>query len=387
MLITTGQQRPLESDRGMVGSRVAQACGGGNHMNKTKVAIIGCGTIANAAHGPSYGRNPDVDIAWCVDLIPERAQALAEKFGDKNTKTSQDFREAIADPEVFCVSLCVPNYLHAPMTIACLEAGKHVLCEKPAAMNYAEAVSMKEAADRNHRILNIGVVNRFNTAVTKVRDLISAGDLGEVYHVYCSFRSYRSIPGLGGPFTTKELAGGGVLIDWGVHFLDLINYCIGAPAMKSATAATYNKLGKDMPAYVFTNMWAGPPDYSGTCDVEEFITGMVRTEGPTITLNGAWAQNIDENAMFVEFLGTKGGIKLEYGQNFTFYATQHGMLTKTTPAFNMADMFYDELDAFIKCAAGNEKIRSNIDEVLLTAQMMDALYRSADTGREISVET
>ena len=117
-------------------------------MNKTKVAIIGCGTIANAAHGPSYGRNPDVDIAWCVDLIPERAQALAEKFGDKNTKTSQDFREAIADPEVFCVSLCVPNYLHAPMTIACLEAGKHVLCEKPAAMNYAEAVSMKEAADQ-----------------------------------------------------------------------------------------------------------------------------------------------------------------------------------------------------------------------------------------------
>ncbi len=355
-------------------------------MIKTKVAIIGCGTIANAAHGPSYSKNPEVDIAWCVDIIPERAKALAAQYGDAQTRTSEDYLEAIADPEVTCVSLCVPNYLHAPMAIACLDAGKHVLCEKPAAMNYAEACAMKEAADRNNRILNIGVVNRFNTAVNKVKGLIEAGELGEVYHVYCSFRSYRSIPGLGGPFTTKELAGGGVLIDWGVHFLDLINYCIGGPAMKTATANAYNKLGKELEDYVFTNMWAGPPDYTGKCDVEEFITGMIRTEGPTITLNGAWAQNIDENAMFIEFLGTKGGVKLEYGSNFTFYSTRDGMLTKTTPAFNMADMFYDEMEAFVGCAAKGEKICSNIDQVLITAQMMDALYQSAEAGREISVD-
>jgi predicted dehydrogenase len=278
----------------------------------------------------------------------------------------------------------VPNYLHAPISIDCLDAGKNVLCEKPAAMNYAEAVSMKDAADRNNRILNIGVVNRFNTAVNKVKDLIEAGELGEVYHVYCSFRSYRSIPGLGGPFTTKEMAGGGVLIDWGVHFLDLINYCTGGPAMKSATASVYNRLGKNLHEYVFTDMWAGPPDYDGKCDVEDFITGMIRTDGPTITLNGAWAQNIDERAMFIEFLGDKGGIKLEYGSNFTFYSTKGGMLTKTTSSFNMADMFYDELAAFVQCAAVNGKIRSNIDSVLITAQMMDALYQSADEGREIT---
>ncbi len=352
-------------------------------MGKTKVVIIGCGTIANAAHGPSYGKNPDVEIAYCVDILPERAKALAATYGDENTKAITDYKEAIADPTVTCVSVCVPNYLHAPIAIDCLNAGKHVLCEKPAAMNYAEAVSMKQAADRNNRILNIGVVNRFNTAVNKVKELIAAGELGEVYQVYCSFRSYRSIPGLGGPFTSKELAGGGVLIDWGVHFLDLINYCVGGPAMKSATASTFNKLGKNLTEYVFTDMWAGPPNYAGKCDVEEFITGMIRTSGPTITLNGAWAQNIDERAMFIEFLGVKGGIKLEYGANFTLYSTKDGMLTKTTPAFNMSDMFYDELDAFVKCAAKNEKIRSNIDQVLVTAQMMDALYQSAEAGKEI----
>lgn len=352
-------------------------------MGKTSVAVIGCGTIANAEHGPAYSKNPDVRIAYCVDIIHERAISLAREYGDENTKAITDYREVLKDTEVTCVSLCVPNYLHAPMAIDFLNAGKNVLCEKPASMNYAEAVSMKAAADSNCRILNIGVVNRFNTAVNKVKELIQNGDLGEVYHVYCSFRSYRSIPGLGGPFTSKELSGGGVLIDWGVHFLDLINYCVGEPAMKSATASSYNKLGANVRDYVFTDMWAGPPILDGKCDVEEFITGMIRTEGPTISLNGAWAQNIDEKAMFIEFLGTSGGIKLEYGENFVYYSTKNGMLTKTIPSIEHADMFYDELAAFIECAAKGEKIRSNIDRVLITAEMMDALYRSAELGKEI----
>ncbi len=352
-------------------------------MKKVKVAIIGCGKIANSAHGPSYGRNPNVEIAYCIDIIPERAQSLAETYGDGGTKAITDYREMLKDPTVDVVSVCVPNYLHAPISIDCLNAGKHVLCEKPAAMNYAQALEMKAAADRNNRILNIGVVNRFNAAVNKVRDLIQAGELGEVYHIYCSFRSYRSIPGLGGPFTTKEMAGGGVLIDWGVHFLDLINYCINSPVVRSVSGAAFSKLGSNMKEYVFTDMWAGPPDYNGTYDVEEFITGMVRTEGPTITLNGAWAQNINENAMFIEFLGDKAGVKLQYGGNFTLYGTKDGMLTSLTPSFNNVDMFYEEIDAFIHCAMENKKIRSNIDEVLVTTRMMDGLYESAMTGREV----
>lgn len=348
-----------------------------------RVAIIGCGKIANMQHGPCYGRNPNAQIAWCVDIIPERAKALAETYGDGQTKVCTDYNEMLKDPTVGAVSVCVPNYLHAPITIDCLNADKHVLCEKPAAMTYAEVLSMKQAADKTGKILNIGVVNRYNTAVNKVHDLILGGDLGEVYHIYCSFRSYRSIPGLGGQFTTHARSGGGVLIDWGVHFLDLINYCIGSPKVRSVTGAGFSKLGKDMRKYVFTDMWAGPPDYSGTYDVEEFITGLVRTDGPTITLNGAWAQNINENAMFIEFLGDKAGIKLQYGANFTLYSTQNGMLTQLTPSFSSADMFYDEINAFILCAKEVKKIRSNIDEVLVTARMMDGLYESAATGREV----
>ena len=352
-------------------------------MQPVNVAIIGCGAIANSAHGPSYAKNPAARIACCVDIIPERAQALAKKFGDENTKALTDYRDMLEDDTIDVVSVCVPNYLHAPISIDCLNAGKHVLCEKPAAMNYEEVLAMQAAAKANDRILNIGVVNRFNTAVNKVRDLIRAGELGEVYHIYSSFRAHRSIPGLGGPFTTKAMAGGGVLIDWGVHFIDLICYCIDSPAVKTVSGSAYSKLGTNMEEYTYTSMWAGPPDYSGTYDVEEFITGLVRTAGPTITMNGAWAQNINESAMFIEFLGDKGGIKLQYGGKFTIYSTKDGMLTETHCDMTMADMFYDELDAFIKCAAKGEKIRSYIDEILVTTQIMDGLYKSAELGQEV----
>jgi predicted dehydrogenase len=105
-------------------------------MKKVKVAVIGNGAIANSAHGPAYFKNPLSEIKYCVDIIPERAQAFKEKFNGEYAIT--DYREAIADPEVDIVSVCVPNYLHAPISIDCLKAGKHVLCEKPAAMNYEE---------------------------------------------------------------------------------------------------------------------------------------------------------------------------------------------------------------------------------------------------------
>ena len=353
-------------------------------MKKMNVAIIGCGTIAKAQHAPGYGKNPKANIKYCVDIIPERAEELKEMFGAQQALT--DYREILSDSELDAVSVCVPNYLHAPISIDFLNSGKSVLCEKPAAVNYGEVLQMQQAADKNNCILNIGVVNRFNTSVNKIKDIIDSGRLGEVYHTYCSFRSYRSIPGLGGQFTTKKLSGGGVLIDWGVHFLDLILYVLGLPEILSASAMTYSKLGKNLKDYSYIDMWAGPPDYSGTNDVEEFVTGMVRLQGSTITLNGAWAQNIDERAMFVEFLGTKGGIKLDYGKGFTMWTDENGVLYEHTPAFKSADMFYDEIDAFLTSVSSKEKNRANVDNVAIVAKLMDAIYLSAEENKEVIFE-
>lgn len=350
-------------------------------MGKTKVAIIGCGTIARGSHIPAYLANPNAEIKYFCDELIERAEKCVADYGCGIAV--KDYRDILSDPEVEAVSVCTPNHMHARVSIDCLRAGKHVLCEKPAARTYAEALEMQKAQQETGKILNIGVVNRFNTAVNIIKNMIDSGELGELYHVYVSFRSHRSIPGLGGAFTTKEIAGGGVLIDWGVHFLDIVMYCAGDPALKTVSGQVYCKLGKDMPNYTYLNMWAGPPNYSGTYDVDDFVTALIRTEGPTISLNGAWAQNIGENEMFIDFLGDKAGIRLQYGKDFKMYSAKNGALLEITPQFNSVNMFQAEIDRFLECIHTGEKLPSNIDTVLITAKMIQAIYDSSESGKEI----
>lgn len=351
-------------------------------MSKIKVAVIGCGTIANSAHIPAYMANQDVEIKYFVDIVRERAEKAVAAYGCGTAVES--YKDVLQDPEIEAVSICTPNDVHASIAIDCLRAGKNVLCEKPAARTYAEALEMQRVQHETGKILNIGVVNRFNTSVNIIKNMIENGELGEIYHVYVSFRSHRSIPGLGGAFTTKAIAGGGVLIDWGVHFLDIVMYCTGDPKPKTVTGKAYCKLGEDMENYSYLNMWAGPPNYSGNYDVDDFVTGMIRTEGPTISLNGAWAQNIGIDEMYIDFLGSKGGIRLNYGSDFTLWSAQHGALLETKPKFNMGDQFKNEINSFIRSVRSGEKLPSHIDTAVLTSQILQAVYDSSETGKEIS---
>ena len=182
-------------------------------MSKIKVAVIGCGNIANASHIPAYMKHDEVEIKYFCDIIPERAEKCVEKYGCGIAVA--DYHDFLNDPEIDAVSVCTHNDFHSIISIDFLKAGKHVMCEKPAARILSEALEMQKVAHETGKILNIGVVNRFNTYVMKIRELIENGELGEVYHVYASFRKHRSIPGIGGDFTTKAKSGGGALIDWG----------------------------------------------------------------------------------------------------------------------------------------------------------------------------
>ncbi len=348
-----------------------------------KVAVIGCGSIANAAHIPSYMNNKDAEIKYFCDLIIEKAEACVEKYGCGIAIT--DYKVALADEEIEAVSVCTPNNGHSFITIDALNAGKDVLCEKPAAKTYAEAKTMQEAQKASGKILNIGVVNRYNDYVRKIKEYIDSGKLGNVHHVYASFRAHRSIPGLGGAFTTKEIAGGGALIDWGVHYLDIVMYCCNDPKAKTVSSETFCKLGKNIDDYVYTNMWSGPPVKDGIYDVDDSVTGMIRTEGPVITFNGAWAQNIGVNEAYIDFMGDKGGIRLMYGKDFTVYTTENGALVEYTPKFNDTDMFQNEIDAFVKCVETREILPSNIDTVIITSEMMQAIYDSAESHKEITI--
>ncbi len=349
-----------------------------------KIAIIGCGTIANSAHIPSYMNNPEAEIKYFCDIIPEKAQAAVEKYGCGTAVT--DYREVLADPEIEAVSVCTPNYAHAEISIAAMRAGKDVLCEKPAARTYSEALEMLKVQRETGRILNIGVVNRFNDSVNLIKRYIDSGKLGDIFHVYVSFRAHRSIPGLGGAFTTKAIAGGGVLIDWGVHYLDIVMYCCGDPKPLTVTGEAFCKLGKDMKNYVYKNMWAeNTKNLDGTYDVDDSVTGMIRTEGPVITFNGAWAQNIGESETYIDFMGDKGGIRLQYGSNFKVYLAENGALVEYEPEFKTRDHFQNEIDAFIRCVQKREKLPSHIDTVIITAQMMQAIYDSAEQHAEVKL--
>lgn len=350
-------------------------------MSKIKVAIIGCGAIANGSHIPAYLANPDAEIKYFCDIDIAKAEKAVDQYGVGTAVA--DYRELLNDPELEAVSVCTPNYAHAPVSIDFLRAGKNVLCEKPAARTYAEALEMKKAQNETGKILNIGVVNRFNTGVNRIRDIIQSGELGEIYHVYVSFRAHRSIPGLGGAFTTKAVAGGGVLIDWGVHYLDIVMYCTGDPKPLTVSGQAYSKLGRDMENYTYTSMWAGPPNYDGTYDVDDFVTAMIRTSGPSITLNGAWAQNIGVAEQYIDFLGDKAGIRLQYGSDFKIYSTKDGALLETIPKYQSKPMFQEEIDGFIRSVRTGEKLPSHIDTVILTQQLLQGIYDSSEAGAEI----
>lgn len=352
-------------------------------MKKVKIAIIGCGTIANNAHIPAYLKNEHAEIVYFCDSKFERAEAAAAKYGCG--KAVADYNVVLNDPEVDAVSVCTPNNVHASISMACLRAGKHVLCEKPAARTYEEALQMQQVQHETGKVLNIGVVNRFNDSVNLIKRMIDDGKLGNIHHVYVSFRDHRSIPGLGGAFTTKAISGGGALIDWGVHFLDIVMYCCGDPRPLTVSGETFCKLGKDMKAYAYQDMWAGPPDYNGTYDVDDSVTGLIRTSGPVISFNGAWAQNIGQREMFIDFMGDKAGIRLQYGAEFTVYTSEHGALEQYTPQYKMRNHFENEINAFIDCIESGEKLPSHIDTVVITAQMMQAIYDSAEQHREIQL--
>ena len=133
-------------------------------------------------------------------------------------------------------------------------------------------------------------------------------------------------------------------------------------------------------------MWAGPPKLDGIYDVDDSITAMIRTDGPVITVHGAWAQNIGVNEQYIDFIGEKAGIRLQYGKDFTIYTAEHGALVEYKPEFKMRDHFQNEIDAFINCCKSGEKLASHIDTNILTSRMMQAIYDSAEQHKEIVLD-
>ena len=350
--------------------------------NKT-IAVVGCGRIAKAAHFPALSKIEGVTVKYACDLLIEKAQEMQDTYPELIENVITDYKVALADPEVEVVFVLTPNYAHYTVTMDALKAGKHVFCEKPITVNYALSCEMAEEANTQGKMLNIGVCNRYHKSVEMLEQMNREGKFGNIYHVYCSFRSFRSIPGLGGAFTDKAQSGGGVLIDWGVHFLDLILYILGGAKLKTLTCDAYCEMAKDMKLYKYKDMWAEDTSdvENGVNDVDDFISGHIRTDSASISFNGAWAQNLDKKDMYIDFLGDKGGARLTYGKLFEFCNGE--TLETEAPQYDIPNMYLCEDLAFLESTESGIKNRNHIDNVLESAKLLDKLYESAANKREI----
>ena len=185
-------------------------------MNKIRIGVVGCGGIANGKHLPAEKRNPASELVAFCDIIEERAVRAKEKYGTEDSAVYTDYKEMLKDKSIDAVLVCTPNCSHCEITVAALDAGKHVLCEKPMAMNYAEAKQMLAARDRSGKVLTIGYQNRFRNDSMYLKQLADKDFFGEVYYAEAIAIRRRAVP-TWGVFIDQEKQGGGPLIDIGTR--------------------------------------------------------------------------------------------------------------------------------------------------------------------------
>jgi predicted dehydrogenase len=271
-----------------------------------RVGVIGVGW-AGEQHLKAYDAMPDVEIAALAGLEEPVRKALAAQYGiERSVARWEDLLET---PGLDAVSVAVPTFLHAPITVAALERGLHVLCEKPIARDTAEATAMVEAARSAGRVLDVAFNHRRRGDIQALKTIIDAGRLGHPYYAKAWWLRRSGIPTLGSWFTNSEMAGGGPLLDIGIHVLDYSLFLLGHPAIAAVSASTYDLLGTSG----FGSSDASPKTGdSDTFDVEDLATVFMRLgDGGTLTVEASWAAHRSAVDQFgITLYGTEGGAEL-----------------------------------------------------------------------------
>ncbi len=352
---------------------------------KLKIGLIGTGMICSWAHVPGYEKmSDDCEIVWACDLIEEKAKELAKKHGIP--KVTTDYQDVLADPEIDAVSVMTPNIAHMQPTIDALNAGKHVICEKPLAMNGDEARKMCAAARENKKLLQVGLQQRFTPAGQFMRQFIAGGGLGDIYYARAQALRRRGVPGWG-VFTNKELQGGGPLIDIGVHILDFTLSLMGYPKPVSASGMTWNMLGTNPDLY---NDWG---DYDRSkFTVEDMAVGFIRFDNDAVVvLESSFMSNLDGNPFGTQLFGTKAGAKIDFDDEakaVTIYTEQDKQLFNMTPA-NLPEVesaHVEEVKAFVNAIKDGSESPVPGEQGLILNAIFDALYKSAETRTEEKID-
>jgi predicted dehydrogenase len=314
--------------------------------------------------------NPKARVVAVADIDEELAKTVAAEHGVKFFK---DYRDLLGLAEVEAVSVCTPPFTHASIAGKAAKAGKHVLCEKPMAMNAEEAESMVRACKKAKVKLGIGSSRaRLNVAVENAREYVQSGKLGKIYYVRASNFRRKGRPGLdilkeSRWFLNSSKAGGGALIDIGCYDLDSILYILGSPQPIAVNAMTFRGVGRK-------------PKLRVVYDVEEHSSLMVRFQnGLVATVETAWTANMDKGDGIILF-GTKGGLKLD---PFTFYSEQEGKHVAIT--IDLPSQGSDFIDDFLTACLENGSPKTAGEDGLKVMQIISMAYLSSKLGREVTL--
>jgi predicted dehydrogenase len=331
----------------------------------------------------------DTELVAICGFEDDLAAQLAAEHGVEQTFRSLD--DLLRGAELDVVSICTPTALHAPMTLAALEAGIHVLSEKPIAESAAAAREMVAAAEANGRALDVSFNHRRRGVVTALKEAIDEGLLGDVYYAKAGWLRRRGIPGLGSWFTRKESSGGGPFMDIGVHMTDLALHLLGEPELATISASTYAEFGpRGLGASTgYVPVGERAIDY----DVEDLATAFCRFgDGTTLTLEASWAQWVPHDQCFVDLYGTEAGAHLEWGSPATgdkgrlvIMTDVKGHAAEITPAIPASGGHAACVADFVRLVLDDAWTPEHGATLVRRAELVDAAYASAAQGREVTV--
>lgn len=345
-------------------------------MTKLRMGIIGSGGIAQSRHIPSYQQLAEqVELFGVYDVDYERAKEASVLFNITNVY------EQVSDmlKDVDAVTICTPNKFHADLAVQALNAGVHVLCEKPMAMTVEECDRMVEAERESGKTLSIAYHYRFMKESRAAHQVIQEGEIGDPMVARVQALRRRKVPGWG-VFTNKQLQGGGSLIDYGCHFLDLSMWLMGNPKPVEVSGTTYNRLSKT-PEQV--NLW-GSFDHE-TFDVDDHVTAYIKFDNNVSMLfETSWSANIAEDKESVSLSGSDGGLEVF---PFELNKAKYGMLLNSSSEWvpGEEDPGLPQAANFVNSCLGLEEPIVSAEEARTVSRVIEAIYESCATGRSVQL--
>jgi predicted dehydrogenase len=346
-------------------------------LQKIRVGVVGVGPggIGSDQHLPGWSKVPFTEVVALADISPDNLARAGAQF--PNAIRLADWREMVALDSLDVIDICTPNRTHAEIALAALHTGKHVLCEKPLATTSGEILQLQKAAKQSGRLLMTAQHLRFEPVCLQLKKLVDDGALGDVYYARAQWLRRRFVPARA-TFIERRLSGGGPGFDIGVHVLDLGYWFMGAPQPVSVTATTAAKLAHR------TDLGGGWGDWDrAKFDVEDFAAGFIRfNNGAVLVLEASWLLFQPEpEVVRLQCCGTNGGLMWPDGvivsETDRIPWDKHLRDKSGTPAHHEA------IRRFALAVRDDKPSPVPVEETLNVIRILEGLYRSAETKREV----